>query len=48
MFLSQVRGIGVEDAIRPDADGNTLRRELRLRAPASVGTDGLHLQAWDC
>jgi hypothetical protein len=43
-FLSEVRGILVEDEIRPDADGTTLRRELRLRAPASASTDGLHVQ----
>jgi hypothetical protein len=43
-FLSEVRGIAVEDDLRPDADGATLRRELRLRAPASASTDGLHVQ----
>jgi hypothetical protein len=43
-FLSEVRGVTVEDAIRPDADGATLRRELHLTAPSSVSTDGLNIQ----
>ena len=43
-FLATVRGIEVEDAIRPDSNGVALRRELRLRAPASASTEGLYLQ----
>jgi hypothetical protein len=43
-FLSEMRGIAIEDAIRPDADGITLRRELHLKAPATAGTDGLNVQ----
>jgi hypothetical protein len=44
-FLYHVRGISVEDDVRPDADGLSLRRELHLRAPATAGvTDGLYLQ----
>ncbi|HEU4723147.1 MAG TPA: family 16 glycoside hydrolase [Gemmatimonadaceae bacterium] len=40
---SQVRDVTVEDAIRPDSGGPWLRRELRLRAPASAETAGLHV-----
>ena len=40
---SQVRDVVVEDAIRPDSSGPSLRRELRLRAPASAETGGLHV-----
>jgi hypothetical protein len=40
---SQVRGITVEDALRPDSSGPSLRRELRLHAPASASTDGLYV-----
>ncbi|MEO8563508.1 MAG: DUF1080 domain-containing protein [bacterium] len=43
-FLSEVRGVLVEDEIRPDPDGATLRRELRLRAPVSASTEGLYVQ----
>jgi hypothetical protein len=43
-FLSEVRGIAVEDVIRPDSSGNALRRELHLRAPATASTDGLYVQ----
>jgi hypothetical protein len=43
-FLSEVRGIAVEDAIRPDSGGLSLRRELHLRAPASASTEGLYVQ----
>jgi len=43
VMLSEVRGIAVEDAIRPDSGGLSLRRELRLRAPASASTDGLYV-----
>jgi len=43
-FLAEMRGIRVEDEIRPESDGTTLRRELRLRAPASASTDGLYMQ----
>jgi hypothetical protein len=38
-----VRDIVVEDAIRPDSGGLSLRRELRMRAPASSSTDGLYV-----
>ena len=40
---SQVRDVVVEDAIRPDSGGLSLRRELRMRAPASASTDGLYV-----
>jgi hypothetical protein len=40
---SQVRGVTVEDAIRPDSSGRALRRELRMRAPAAAETSGLHV-----
>jgi hypothetical protein len=40
---SRVRGITVEDAIRPDSSGPSLRRELRLHAPASASTDGMYV-----
>ncbi len=44
-FLYHVRDVAVEDNIRPDADGLSLRRELHLRAAATEGaTDGLYLQ----
>ena len=43
-FVSEMRGITIEDAIRPDADGATLRRELHLIAPASTSTEGLNVQ----
>lgn len=42
IMLAEARGIAVEDALRPDSGGFGLRRELRLRAPASVSTDGLY------
>lgn len=42
-FLSQLRGVAVEDDLRAAADGLSLRRELRLRAPSSAA-DGLYLQ----
>jgi hypothetical protein len=40
---SQVRGITVDDVLRPDSSGPSLRRELHLHAPASASTDGLHV-----
>jgi hypothetical protein len=40
---SLVRGVTVEDALRPDSGARALRRELRLRAPASGSTDGLYV-----
>jgi hypothetical protein len=40
---SRVRGITVEDALRPDSSGPSLRRELRLHAPASASTDGMYV-----
>jgi hypothetical protein len=43
IMLAEVRGIAVEDALRPDSGGLGLRRELRLRAPASASTDGLYV-----
>ena len=43
VILSEVRGIAVEDAIRPDSGALSLRRELRLRAPASASTDGMYV-----
>lgn len=42
-FANQVRGIDVFDAMRPDSSGLALRRDLHLRAPAGIATDGLHL-----
>ena len=42
-FLYRVRDVAVEDAIRPEADGLSLRRELRLRATGSAA-DGLYLE----
>ncbi len=38
---SQVRDVVIEDAIRPDSSGASLRRELRMRAPANAETNGL-------
>jgi hypothetical protein len=38
-----VRGITVDDALRPDSSGPSLRRELRLHAPASASTDGMYV-----
>jgi hypothetical protein len=43
-FLSTVHGVTVEDALRPDTDGVTLHRTLRLRAPGSASVDGLYVQ----
>ena len=44
-FLYHVRGVVVEDNLRPDADRFSLRRELHLRAPATAGAGhGLFLQ----
>lgn len=44
-FLYHARGVAVEDAIRPGADGLSLGREVHLRAPPGAGTtDGLYLQ----
>ncbi len=44
-FLYQVGGVAVADNMRPAADGLSLRRELRLRVPATAGTsDGLYFQ----
>ena len=44
-FLYHVRGVSVEDAIRPDPDGLSLRREIRLQAPPDSGTmNGFHVQ----
>jgi hypothetical protein len=40
---SRVRGITVDDALRPDSSGPSLRRELRLHAPASASADGLYV-----
>ena len=40
---SRVRGITVDDALRPDSSGPSLRRELRLHAPASATADGLYV-----
>jgi hypothetical protein len=40
---SRVRGITVEDALRPDSSGPSLRRQLRLHAPASASTDGMYV-----
>lgn len=44
-FLFHMRGVAVEDDIRADADGLSLRRTLRLRAPAGAEeARRLHLQ----
>ena len=44
-FLSHLRGISVEDAVRPAEQGLSLRRTLHLRAAtASVAVTGLYLQ----
>jgi hypothetical protein len=40
---SRVRGITIEDALSPDPNGPSLRRELRLRAPAPASTDGVYV-----
>jgi hypothetical protein len=40
---SQVRDVMIDDALRPDSGGPSLRRVLRLHAPASAGTDGLYV-----
>ena len=40
---SQVRDVVIEDAIRPDSAGASLRRELRMRAPATAETTGLYV-----
>ena len=40
---SRVRGVTVEDALRPDSSGPSLRRELKLHAPASTSTDGMYV-----
>ena len=40
---SQVRDVVIDDALRPDSSGPSLRRELRLHAPASTSTDGLYV-----
>ena len=40
---SRVRGITVEDALSPEASGPSLRRELRLHAPATASTDGVYV-----
>jgi hypothetical protein len=40
---SRVRGVTVDDALRPDSSGPSLRRELRLHAPASTSADGLYV-----
>jgi 3-keto-disaccharide hydrolase len=42
-FLSLVHGVNVEDALRPDSDGVTLRRSLHLRAPSSTTVDGVYV-----
>jgi hypothetical protein len=44
-FLYRLRGVEVEDRLRPADDGASLRRELRLRAPAGAdGADGVHVR----
>ncbi|MEO8620057.1 MAG: family 16 glycoside hydrolase [bacterium] len=44
-FLSHLGGVAVEDDIRPASDGFSLRRELRLKAPATGAvTVGLYVQ----
>ena len=40
---SQVREVVIDDALRPDSSGPSLRRELRLHAPASASADGLYV-----
>lgn len=40
---SQVRDVVIDDALRPDSSGPSLRRELRLHAPASASADGLYV-----
>jgi hypothetical protein len=39
----RVHGVTVDDALRPDSSGPSLRRELRLHAPASTSADGLYV-----
>ena len=43
-FLYRVRNASVEDALRPAADGLSLRREVHVRAPAGPSTDVLYVQ----
>ena len=43
-FLYRVDGVSVEDAVRPDPNGLTLRRELRFRATTTAETEGLYVQ----
>ncbi|MDQ2664735.1 MAG: DUF1080 domain-containing protein [Gemmatimonadota bacterium] len=44
-FLAHLRGAAIEDALRPDADGLSLHRELRIHAPSSgVTADRLYVQ----
>lgn len=43
-FLYRVRNASVEDALRPAADGLSLRREVHVRAPAGAATDVLYVQ----
>lgn len=43
-FLSRVRDASVEDALRPAADGLSLRREVHVRATAGASTDVLYVQ----
>jgi hypothetical protein len=42
-FLSTFRGLSVEDALRPDSDGLSLHREVRLHAPTGVSVDHLYV-----
>jgi len=45
-FLYQLRGVVVEDMIRPAPDGLSLRRELHLRAPPAMAgaSDALYVE----
>ena len=43
-FLYRVRDALVEDALRPAADGLSLRRELHVRAPVGTSADVLYVQ----
>ena len=43
-FLYRVNGVSVEDAVRADPDGLTLRRELRFHATSTAESEGLCVQ----
>ncbi len=43
-FLYRIRGIAVEDAVRPDTSGRSLVRDLHLRAASTGAGAGLYVQ----